>query len=123
MSKKNGTPQFNFRKMGYTYESKMTRIQSELQHLQKQLQNLPPEQEPTVILDQIDVKEREALASMLPIVTYLPEDYLIEGKTSDDINFDDVDSIFDAMCFGAMDRLALAMAQARRDYVKKSTAS
>ena len=122
MSSKNGTPQFNFRKMGYRFENKLSRLQAEIGHLHKQLDSLPPEQEPDALLDKIDAKTKEALEHMVPIVSYLPEAYLLEGISPDDVKYDDPENIIDSMCYGAFDRLSVDMAQARRDYVKKSTA-
>ena len=122
MSDKNGVPHFNFRKRGYRDEIRLSRLQVEINHLGKQIDNLPVSSEVDGLLDVLQDKEMEALKMIVSIVEYLPDDYLREGITSDTLNFEDVSAIIDSLRYGVMDQLALEMAEARRNYSKNSIA-
>ena len=126
MSKKNGTtraesdaPQFNFRKMGYRDESKMARFSVQMAHLEKRIQACAANDDINSLLDELSELEEKSLTLMIAVVAYLPEDYLIEGVASEDVNYDDPSDVLDNMRFGSLDSLALDIAESRRDYKKK----
>jgi hypothetical protein len=120
MSKKNGKPLFNFRKMSFNQDIQLDRLRMHIMRQTKKLDNDLDDETFEALVDDIENKNRDVIRIISGVVEYLPDEYLIEGKTSDDVDFDDPDSIMNHACTGAFDRLTVDLAQAKQDYVKKS---
>ena len=120
MSKKNGSPQFNFRKMGYRDESQMSRLTIKIAHMEKQIAACDANDDIDTLIDTVADLERQGLHLMIKIVEYLPEDYLLEGVDESEVDYNNPDSLLDVMRFGSMTLLGQDIAEARRNYKKKS---
>jgi len=119
MTNKNGAPEFNFRKMGYRDEAKMSALRIRMAHLDKRIQASKPTDDIDALIEELSAVEEESLQLMVRVVTYLPEDYVIEGVDPESINYDNPEKVIDAMRFASMNLLAQDLAFARDTYKKK----
>ena len=119
MSDKNGTPHFNFRKMGYRDESKISILSQKMGHIQKQISASKATDDITPLLDALGDAEEQGYGIMLGIVSYLPDDYLREGVIESDIDYSKPSEIMDVLRYGVIEQLAEDIAKAKQTNKKK----
>ena len=113
MSENNGNPRFNFRKMGYRDESQMSILALKIQHVSKQVDACSANGDIDILIEELEDLERKSLHLMVKLVSYLPDDYLIEGVDGLEIDYDDPEKILDVVNWGSMTQLGLDIAAAK----------
>ena len=119
MSAQNGNAEFNFRKMGYRDEAKMTALALKINHAMKKVDACEANEDIDVLIEDLVELERKTLHLMVKLISYLPEDYLILGTDESEIDYDDPENIMDVVNWGSMTQLGLDIAVARSNYKKK----
>lgn len=111
-------PIFNFRKMGYRDEKRLVRLHAEIEHLNKQVAQLPPGEEVDALLDKIAEREEEGETIMLGIVECLPPRYFKDGIDPDKVDYSNPKKLLDSIAYGMLSTIGIEIQKARVELSK-----